>query len=320
MKKLIALLLTASALLVLASCGYSPKPVDGRTVITLSGEKVKYDYFRYVFLNTKNDMDGGDKEYWTKHPEAFETLKETVLDTLVNNRAIALLASEQKLALTKEEKKEIADYLKALKKTDGYSEGLSSSFMTEYSLHYIQSFTELWRKVYDHYVSDESGLIESSDATVLADVPVNFRRIRYVMLSFTDANRDETRERAEDIKESADLGGDFATLVKDYCDDPSMSESAEEGYYYTVGQLIPEMEKAVEKLSASQISEVIEISGAFFIVQRLEIDMEYVKANLEDFVTMYKARVFNELLAEKKKTVKVETTELWDSLELSDVK
>ena len=320
MKKLTALILITAALLTLVSCGYSPDPVDNRTVLTLSGEKIKYDYFRYVFMNTKNDMDGGDESYWTENPEAIQTLKETVLDTLVNNRAIQLLAEKQKISLSKDEKNAIADYLKELKKTEGYDEGLKSSFMSEYSLYYIQTFTELWGKVYDEYVSDTSGLIESSDATVISDVPVNFRRIRYVMLSFTDANRDETKDRAEDIRDTAILGGDFATLVKDYCDSSAMVSAAEEGYYYTVGQLIPEIEAVVEKLSENSISEVVEISGAFFVVQRLPIDMEYVKANLDDFVTMYKARIFNEIIAETKKSVKIETSELWDNLKLSDVK
>ena len=60
MKKIASFLLVIATLLCLTSCAQAPKPEDKRVVLTLSGEKIYYDYFRYVFLNSKADMDGGD--------------------------------------------------------------------------------------------------------------------------------------------------------------------------------------------------------------------------------------------------------------------
>ena len=74
MKKFVSLLLVIVTLLTLVSCSQTPKPEDKRVVLTLSGEKIYYDYFRYVFLNTKADMDGGDEDYWTENPEKLEEM------------------------------------------------------------------------------------------------------------------------------------------------------------------------------------------------------------------------------------------------------
>ena len=110
MKKIISLLLIIITLSTLfASCGDKvaklPKPENGMTVFTLGGEKIKYDYVRYVYLNTKADMEYGEGEnYWENNPEAFEKLKAETLDTIARNRAIELLGKQYKIKLTDKER------------------------------------------------------------------------------------------------------------------------------------------------------------------------------------------------------------------------
>lgn len=323
MKKLTALILAIISLmsLSLTSCAYSPNPEDGRVVLTVGGEKIYYDYFRYVFLNAKRDLDGGDEKYWENNEDGLDALKKTVLETIVHNRAIELLAKEHKVALTSDEKKGIADYVKSLKKTDAsFEEGLEDSYLTEYSFLYIQTFTELWRKIYDYITSDINGIIKSDDATVRKDVPVNFRRVRYVMLKIDEKDPEKTLTDANYILNKAKDGEDFVSLVRSYSEDADMVAAASDGCYYTLGQFQPEFESAVEKLADNGISDPVSVGGHYFIIQRLPADMEYVEKNLDEFITMYKARIFNEMVAELEKTVTVKTSKLWDSLQLSDVK
>ena len=321
MKKIIALLLTLITLLSLTSCASAPKPDDKRVVLTLGGEKIYYDYFRYVFLNTKMDMDRGDENYWTENPEQLEVLKASVLETLVHNRAIQQLAKKHKIKLSKDEKASILADIEALKDADeDYKNGMKEAFLTEYSLYYINTFTTLWGKIYDHVTSPESGLIKSDDKTVKADIPINFRRIRYVLIEFTPENKDEKREAIEEVLGKAQDGVDFVHLIEEYCDDPDMVSYAEEGSYFTRGQFVSEAEVEIEKLKENEMSGVLELSAGFFIIQRLPLEDEYIEDNFSDFINMYTARIFNEMVAELEGKMKIKTSDFWDNLSIGDVK
>jgi hypothetical protein len=58
----------------------------------------------------------------------------------------------------------------------------------------------------------------------------------------------------------------------------------------------------------------------FFIFQRLPLEDEYIEANFSDFVDMYTARVFNEMLSELEETIKIKTSDIWDDLKITDIK
>ena len=321
MKKILSVMLALLMILSLSSCATAPKPKDNRVVLTVSGEKIYYDYFRYVFLNTKADMDGGDDKYWTENPEKFDELKEAVLDTITHNRAIELLAKKYNVKLTKADKKNILAYLDDMKASMSDSkESLESNYLTDYTLYYVQSFTELWAKAYDKITSSESGIIKSGDTEVLADIDVNFRRIRYIMIEYDSENKDEKLALAEETLAKAQNGEDFVELVKEYGDDTTMSNAAEDGRYYTIGQLISNIEEEVEKLNENEISGIVEVYQSYIILQRLPLEDEYVEENFSDFIEMYVARVFNEMVAEIKETITVKTSQIWDNLKITDVK
>ena len=93
MKKITAGLLAAVCILALVSCS-AVKPTDSRVVLTLDGEKLYYDCFRYVVLNSRADLDLGDENYWKDNPDAAETLRENVTEVLRRNRAIEELCKE----------------------------------------------------------------------------------------------------------------------------------------------------------------------------------------------------------------------------------
>lgn len=320
MKKIICAVLVFSTLL-LCSCSSKIKPDDNRTVLTVGGSDICYDYFKYVFLNTKYDMDGGDSSFFENSPEKLNELKKSVLETIVNNRAIELLAQKYGVKLTDSEKKSINEYIKDLKKSDAdYKQSMKDAFMTDYTLWYLTSFSQLWSKAYDHITSDESGIIKSDDKTVMEDVPINSRRIRYILIQFTSDNKEQKAEKANEALQHVLAGEDFASLVKTYCEDTNMVSVREEGYYYTRTQILEEIENEVEKLEVGGKSGIIELSFGYIIIERLDIDYDYVEENFNDFITQYKARVFNEMLEEIKKDMSISYTDLWENANTENVK
>lgn len=321
MKQRITLLLLAAVLLLLTACSSlkMPKPEDARVVLTLSGEEIYYDYFRYVYLNTKADLDGGKDSYW-EDAEAEEELKEKTLEVLLRNRAIQLLAEEYDVALSKKDKQEILASFEEMKEQsingEAFLDGMKRSFMTDYSFIYVQCFTALWREIYEHITAEDGDIVLADDETLLADIPKNFRRIRYIMIERNATDEEgqaEERAEAEQALRLAQEGGDFIELIEEYGDDTTMAGLLTEGYYYTLTSIVAEVETAVESLSEGEISGVIELPNAYYIVQRLSIDNAYVEKNLEDFRVQYKARIFNEMVAALQEGLTVEYSELWEA-------
>lgn len=326
MKKIISLLLIITTLSVLfISCSSTvklPKAENGKTVFTLGGEKIKYDYVRYVYLNTKADMEYGESDdYWENNPEAFNELKEATLDTIVHNRAIEMLGAKYKISLTESEKKAVNEALSDLKKDKkSWEAAKKENFMTDYAFVYLQRFSVLWGKTYDHVTSPESGIIKSDDETVFEDIPLNFRNIRYVYIEYDETNKAAKKATAEEILSKANSGESFIELIKKYGEDATMDNFIDVGYYYTVGSINQTVEAEVEKLDFGGISPIIDVKDGFFIVQRAEIDLDYADKNIEIFVDYYVARKFNELVSEIEKSMKMEFSDFWNDLTLDDIK
>ncbi len=322
MKKTIALTL-ALLLLMLTACAV--KPEDSRAVLTLDGEKIPYDYFRYVFLNTRDDLAyGAGEDYWEEEDHR-EALSASVMETLLRNKAILEMAEEYEIRLTGDDKKAISQYVKNAKKEMGseeaFRESLAKSYLTEYSLRYVQQLTMLWDKLYSYVTNEMSGIIKSSDEILFADIPVNFRNIRYLLISNDEKdNREENRALAERLREQAAKGEDFKELIEKHGEDDTMESLLEDGYYFTFGSIAEEIEEVVRGLQENEISQVVDMGYGYFIVQRLPLDDDYVKENLEQFREIYCARVFNEMLAGRAEHIEVKYEPLFEELTASMLK
>ncbi len=324
MKKFFVLFLVFLLILSLTSCGV--KPEDSRVVLTLDGEKIYYDYYKYIFLNTRDDLAyGQDDNYWENNYTGQLELTDSVMETLLRNKAITELAEEYDIRLTKDEKKYIDDYIKNSKEQlggeDKFKESLAVSYLTEYSLRYVQKITIIWDNLYNYVTSEASGIIKCGDDIILADIPVNFRNIRYIMIS-NDENDDKSENLAlsQKIRALAASGNDFKELISEYGEDDTMEEKLENGYYFTLGSIAEEIEDVVLELEENEISEVIDMGYAYYVIQRLPIDNEYVDDHFEDFRTSYCARIFNEMLDKKASEITVKYKTLYSELNVFNVK
>ncbi len=326
MKKIVALLLAAVMLSVaLVSCSDKPielpKPENGETVMTINGEKILYDYVRYVYLNTKADMEYGNENIFETDPDAFAALKESTLDTIATNCAISKLAKQYKISLTEKEKKEVNDLIKELKKDkELWEDAVKEGFITEYTVAYLERFAIVWGKIYEYITNVENGVIKYDDESLLADIKKNFRNIRYVYISYNESNKEEKKALAESVYAKAMAGENFASLIKEYGEDPYIAALADIGSYYTAGAKLEIVEDAVELIGEGEITPIIDVSEGYFIIQRLGIDIEYAEENLNTLADYYVARRFNEMVEEVKNSLKIETGDFWNNLKLDDIK
>ena len=99
-------------------------------------------------------------------------------------------------------------------------------------------------------------------------------RLRHILIRVpsdaTEEQRAQAREKIEGLRKQVTEGGaDFATLARENSEDPG---SRDNGGELTImeGQTAPPFEEAAFKLSPGTISEVVETSFGYHIIQLLE--------------------------------------------------
>jgi parvulin-like peptidyl-prolyl isomerase len=319
MKRVLSLLLALLATLpLLTACGSKIKPEDDRVVLTLGEEEICYDYYRYVFLNSKRDMDGGNASFWENNPEAEAELQAAVMEMLLHYASIRAMAEEYDITLTKELKQSVLDDIEKTKAhyadEESYLKGMEEAFMTEYTNYYMQQQTLIWQLLYDHVTGDKNNLIPASDEILYADLPKSFRRIAYVFLEKDERNPEVSAEKAQTVYDAAVAGEDFNTLIRNHGQDPDMLRLLDDGLYYTLGAIDEDVEMAVEAISEGEIAPIVEVPYGYFIVRRLPLLDTYVEKNFESLRVQYRARIFSEMLKEEADAIEKKTTELFEEL------
>jgi parvulin-like peptidyl-prolyl isomerase len=78
------------------------------------------------------------------------------------------------------------------------------------------------------------------------------------------------RKQIEDILKRARAGEDFATLAKEYSEDPGSKDNGGELPPFSRGQMVPEFEAAAFALTNSQISDVVTTVYGYHIIKLLD--------------------------------------------------
>jgi len=78
------------------------------------------------------------------------------------------------------------------------------------------------------------------------------------------------RKQIEDLRKRVLAGEDFATLAKQYSEDPGSKENGGELPEFPHGQMVPEFDSAAFALSSNQVSEVITTAYGFHVIKLLD--------------------------------------------------
>ena len=82
--------------------------------------------------------------------------------------------------------------------------------------------------------------------------------------------KDAVRARLEEIKKRIQNGEDFATLAKQFSEDPGSGQAGGELGFHKKRELVPEYEAASLKLEPGQLSEIVESQFGFHLIQLIE--------------------------------------------------
>ena len=88
---------------------------------------------------------------------------------------------------------------------------------------------------------------------------------------------EEAKKEAEDILKKIKDGANFGELAKKYSDDPTSGENGGSLGEFPMGMMVPEFEKALEKLKPGEISEPTRTSFGFHIIRLEEVKAKRIK-------------------------------------------
>lgn len=300
--------------------GDPPVWTDDKTnVMTLGGYNVKSDFYKYLFLNTKSYFDKGDESYWESEENDVSKITDYVLASLKETYGMFALADEYKITLSKEDKANIDAFIEDSKQgmtDEEYKASLEKSYLTEEVYRFILEVQQLEYLVYEHLISESSGIIKVDDETLEKAIDEEFVRATHILFTFkNEEERKSQLKKANQILEKLKNGEDFETLKEEHSDDTDLKGN-KDGYYFTHGEFKNEFEYTAFKLNEGETSEIIMTDVGYHIVKRLPIEDKYVNKNFEELRTQYKTALYYKTVEEKYKQFTCEYEEGYKSIQL----
>lgn len=269
-------------------------------VLTIGGMPVDYEEYRYFYLNTKNDMDGGDETYWTDNPDAEAALKESALTTLSQLYAIKTLAAKYDVTVSAEDSEYIDSAIQSMKDSYGEAEFLTMLEDIHCTLDLYKEINELSYLEYGIYETlTANGDIGMSEEEVKAEL-LGDDYVRAMHILYAD------KATAEGVLAQAKAATDdeFYELAQ-AAEDPGMIGNTA-GYYFTYNQMVAEFEEACFSMEDGETSDLVETSYGYHIIRRLEKSPEYVDENYDSLASTVLQAKYYEIVDTQAATIKSE--------------
>lgn len=290
-KRVIASTLCASCVLALASCSLVKDKVstadlenlqNGDIVLTIADEPVDYEEYRYFYLNSKNDLSGGDDNYFSENPDEATTLKENTLKSIAQYHSITSLASELGVEVTDEDKatteETIQSYIDYYTE-ETFNEMLEESYLSLDLFKELNDTITLESRLYDALVED--GTRFATDDESIKEKLMGDDYVRVMHILYAD------KETAEGVLEEAKNASDdeFYELAQSAEDGGMIGNTA--GYCFTEGEMVAPFEEASFALEVGETSGLVESDYGYHIIRRLEKSEDYIDDNFESLKPSY---------------------------------
>lgn len=249
--------------------------LDNEILLNVSGVPVSAALLRYAIIACNYSSMGTEEE------------KQQEIDSFFRANAFVVnKAAEKGMTISDEEfKTNFADVYEQFK--EQFGDELESvlemyTFQTPYAYLLTSYYNYLYGKLFEEYSADQE-VISSARAATLEDMLTSetpYVRAKHILISFpeesedgsvTDAQKQETLKKAQDVLALVENGEDFDSLIKEYGEDPGMNTYTG-GYYFTTGKMVPEFEEASFALKEGKTSGLVETSYGYHIIQRLPLD------------------------------------------------
>lgn len=324
MKK-IRLILLSLCFLLLSGCVSSP------VVVNINGDKIDGSEFAY-YLNYELASYENAEEL-TK--DEIEKIKETALETAINNTIVLQKCEEFGLELTDEEEDEIKalrdEFITDLGGSAKYLEFLRESALNDRVYKKTQKQGYYHSKLMSYLTenTDQPESIGFTDETLRKFFSENYIKIKYICMStltedgevLTDEEYDEQLNLARIVAEgSKEPGKDFDLLIEKYNDDYRM-RIYPEGFVYSELELENEevFYHALE-LEENEIDGPYASSDGFYIIKRYPVDAGYFDNHHDEILNEATDMKYEMLLESWKANAVVKVSDTYNSIDASNYK
>ncbi len=288
---LCAALLTACDRTVVVTGGFAEGEVF--RINTLSCSRSEMNIYLTNMANAYEATFG--EQIWTTsagNTTIEDAFKETVLAKVTRIKVLNLMAKEEKISLSGDEKKSLKKaakaYMKTLSKNEkaelGADENLVYQMYSEYALA---------EKVYNSIVDEVNFEISDDDARSITVEQIFIKTYHEDthgrLTDYSDAAKAEAKERALAIREKAVTESDFESLCALY------NEEDESTHTYRRGEMPETYENVAFALEEGEISYVITTDDGYYIVKCISTyERKATNENKEAIINEAKRKAFEE--------------------------
>ena len=295
----------------------------GQSAVEVGGYTVKYELYRYFYLNYRDELEGHYTVDGVTDTAALDReIRERIEEALTGLYGSVSLAGDYGITLDDGDVRaaslEYVDAVKEYYKSDAaFEKELEANYMTENVFKLLMSIDSLEDKLFTVLVSD-GGRIEDNDEKLMAlFIGDGFVRAKQIFIENdegedVEANRALAREALDAYKS----GESMNTLIGRYSEDFSMPA---DGYYFTYLEMIEEFERAAFALRDGEVSDVVESEDGFHIIFRLPKDDAYLQENFSDLKSQYQSSAFYKMIEERSAMLRASETEYVRSLSYGEI-
>lgn len=301
-------------------------------IMTIDGEGVSLDTYRFYYLRTLAMMGGAESVIamaGDQTEELYTNLRDSAAHSLKLAKVYRDFAAEKGVTVSEDLLKELDNSIAQAKESLGEEE-----FQKSLEAQYF-STEEEYRSFMQDILLQQQVLIDVYGDEILNNVKENYVHVQHILIPFetqeassesasastsasasgseSTASDDHSAElaTAQEVLEKAKNGDDFATLMAEYSQDPGQPE---EGYTFTKGYMVQEFEDASYALKEGEISDIVETDYGYHIIKRLPIDEANIKENLLQYVDSNMDTILSTDLQPLMDKVKVEYGEYYDKI------
>ena len=296
------------------------KALYATEVMTVDGEKIDYETYRYYYLNCKASFDNGDPSYWeTEEGKGkLQELKDEVQKELNYEIAAMHMAKENGVEFTEEDEKTLNEnisYMDAQYRMYyqvSFAQALSTYNMTLNSYGWLYKYETLVDGLFQKLSDPENGAVDFDEEKVAARA-ADYYYVKHILYSFDTtseadalAKAQATLETLKAITNAEELEDKFDELI--VSDSADYAEGGANYYFFVDGDMVPEFEEATKALAEGALSEPVKSEYGYHIILRLPIDMEKFKTEV------YASECVQNMIQERSEKLTVETTEFFENL------
>ncbi len=326
----------------LCSCTDPLKPTEeeAQTVMTVGGMDVSYGFYRGLVLSCR-DRIMKDPAVWedpARAAEMEEKIREEVLQALRDFYAVFVLCGEYDIDIddayiTDQVDQAIKSQMEQFDDTDAYVKSLEKEYLNHSTNRLMQQQSVCNSTLY--YAMLQGGAFETDPDALRKLIDSDaFIRVKQILVVgeqsvaaddgsyFTPSEQHtnaEAKHLAERARERYLTGEDFDKLVEQYGESLYMTGNTD-GYYICRGMWDDVNEEAVFGLVVDEVSTVIESDQGYSVFLRCEKEEDYINAHFDELCQNYYEASFGLALKEVSGSLTVETTELYDSISIKDMK